>query len=320
MKLPEPQNTLAARIDRAHEDRKEPPRPHLGASLIGHNCDRWLWLSFRWAVMPAFPGRILRLFRRGQLEEQTIVEDLKAVGVDIHANGDEQERIDFGCHIGGSVDGIIESGVPEAPTKQHIAEFKTHSLKSFDQLVLSGVEEAKPMHFVQMQLYMHGTGIDRALYVAVCKNDDRLYTERVRYDAGVAREYLERGRRIVTSDNMPPAMRGASPTWYQCKFCDAYDICHGSRKIKADAVNCRTCAHSTAKEDGTWHCANFDTEIPLEESRKAHRCHVIHPDLVPWVLSDEDSTASTAAYKSSGFRRLILNGIHGSESVEILKC
>jgi hypothetical protein len=316
MIIPPPQNTLIARIDRAHEEQQEPPRPHMGASQLGHHCDRWLWLSFRWAVMPKFPGRILRLFRRGQNEEATIVADLKAAGVDIRANGNEQQRISFGCHIGGSVDGIIESGVPEAPNKRHIAEFKTHSKKSFDEVEAKGVQESKPMHYVQMQLYMHGTEIDRALYVAVCKDDDRLYIERVRYDAEVAVWALNRGRRIVTSPRMPEPCQGASPSWYQCKFCDGFDICHGSNQIKPDAVNCRTCAHSTALESGVWHCALHDMQIPTDASRKAYPCHVLHPDLVPWKMNPDKSTDSTACYEIDG--RDVMNGTDGKASVEVL--
>jgi len=118
-------------IDKSHEDRAERPRPHYGASQAGHKCDRWLWLSFRWAVQPDFSGRILRLFRRGHHEENWIVDDLKAAGVEISYTGDDQKRVDFGCHISGSLDGIIEGGVPEAPKAKHVAEFKTHSLKSF---------------------------------------------------------------------------------------------------------------------------------------------------------------------------------------------
>ena len=74
----------------------------------------------------------------------------------------------FSVRWSGSIDGIIEKGVPEAPTKRHILECKTHSLKSFKDLCDKGVQESKPQHWCQMQLYMHGTGIDRALYFAVC--------------------------------------------------------------------------------------------------------------------------------------------------------
>ena len=181
MKLPA-NLTLVGSIDKYHADSNELPRTHMGASILGHDCDRYLWLHFRWAVIEQFPGRVRRLFRRGHNEEATIVADLRAVGVDIRATSDSQARISFGSHIGGSVDGIIEKGLPESPHKRHIAEFKTHSKKSFDDLERHGVQKLKPMHWAQMQLYMLGTKIDRAAYIAVCKDDDRLYVERVRYE------------------------------------------------------------------------------------------------------------------------------------------
>lgn len=284
MKIPEPNHSIQALIDKYHESLAEPPRPHMGCSQLGHPCDRWLWLSFRWAVQPKFPGRILRLFRRGQMEEAVIVSDLRAIGIDVRCIGEHQVRVNLGAHISGSVDAIIESGVPDAPKKRHIAEFKTHSAKSFSDLEKNGVEKAKPEHYVQMQLYMHGTKIDRALYVAICKDDDRIYTERVRYQKEVAERYIERGRRIALSDRMPEPI-SADPSWYQCKQCPAHEFCHETRLTKH--VNCRTCAHSTAKEDGTWRCEYYDADdIPVEFQRQGCDGHVLHPDLVPWKMRD----------------------------------
>jgi hypothetical protein len=62
------------------EARQSPPRPHLGASQIGNDCNRALWYSFRWAVWPHFDGRTLRLFDRGQREEAVFVEELRRIG------------------------------------------------------------------------------------------------------------------------------------------------------------------------------------------------------------------------------------------------
>jgi hypothetical protein len=262
----------------------------MGCSQLGHPCDRYLWLSFRWAVQPQFPGRILRLFRRGKLEESTIISDLRAIGMDVRTSA-AQERVDFGAHVSGSVDAIIESGVPEAPKKRHVAEFKTHSKKSFDDLEKNGVEKTKPDHWVQMQLYMHGLQIDRALYVAVCKDDDRIYTERVHYQADVAEKYIARGRRLALEDRMPPPI-STDPSWYQCKFCEAHEFCFKTNLTKH--VNCRTCAHSTAKEDSTWRCERHDADgIPVEFQRQGCDSHVLHPDLVPWQRKDglDDWTA-----------------------------
>lgn len=59
-------------------------------------------------------------------------------------------------------------------------------------------------------------------------------------------------------------------------------------------INCRTCAHSTAKEDSTWRCECHDADgIPVDFQRQACDSHVLHPDMVPWQRKDglDDWTA-----------------------------
>ena len=325
MKLPEPMNTITNLIDQYHKAQSERPRPHMGCSALGHPCDRWLWLNFRWAVVEEFEGRILRLFRRGQNEEEIIVRDLRNVGIDVRSS---QARVNFGSHVSGSLDGIIESGVPEAPTKRHVAEFKTHSKKSFDDMVKHGVEKSKPQHWVQMQVYCHGTDIDRALYVAVCKDDDRLHIERVRYDADVAIRAVARGQRIALADRMPEPL-SADPSWYQCRFCAAHSLCHKAAPTKQ--ANCRTCAHSTALADSTWRCERHDADnIPVDFQHTGCDDHIIHPDLVPWPMipSDDGHSVmwrigdrvvenSATAHKS---REILANpDVCGTDEVEAMK-
>lgn len=280
MKLPEPTTTIASLIDASMP--QDGPRPHLGCSLLGHHCDRWLWLSFRHAVIEKFSGRMLRLFRRGQNEEDTIYADLKSAGIDVAGS---QHRVDFGNHISGSIDGVINQGVPESPKKRHVLECKTHSKKSFDDLVKNGVEKSKPMHYVQMQLYMHGLNIDRALYYAVCKDNDEIYTERVRYVKETAEKYIHRGHTITSSDRMPPPC-STDPSWYQCKWCPAHSFCHETHLTKE--VNCRTCALSTAKEDSTWTCEKYGATIPFDAQRTGCDGHVLHPDLVPFERAESN--------------------------------
>lgn len=296
--LPQSQHSIVALIDQYHESKSDKTRPHLGCSMLGHHCDRWLWLSFRWAVIEKFQGRMLRLFRRGHLEESNIVSDLRAIGIEIHSTEGGQSRVAFGSHVSGSLDGIIESGVPESPEKRHIAEFKTHSKKSFDALIKDGVQKSKPTHWAQMQVYMLGKDIDRALYVAVCKDDDRLYTERVKLEKAEAEKLIERGKRIATSDRLPESCAGASADWYQCKFCPAHSFCHGDKLTKQ--VNCRTCAHSTALPSSEWHCQKWDAIIPNDAQYDGCESHVLHPDLVPWQLDGVNSTMTEAVYIVDG--------------------
>lgn len=282
MEIPEPKTTISNLIDQAHETRAEKPRPHMGCSALGHHCERWLWLSFRWAVVEKFQGRILRLFRRGQNEEATIISDLRAIGM--HVAG-TQRRVNFGSHVSGSLDGTA-TGVPGAPRTEHVLEFKTHSLKSFNDLEKNGVAKSKPMHYTQCQVYMHGTDLKRALYVAVCKDDDRIYTERLEYDADHAEKAIAKGQRLALTDRLPPPI-STDPTWFECKMCAAHDFCHGSKTTKE--VNCRTCAHSTPTPESTWTCAKWDDVIPTDAQHTGCESHVIHPDLVPWKRLESPS-------------------------------
>ena len=58
-------------------------RAHLGASLIGKDCERALWFDFRWVTRAQHPGRLLRLFETGQLEEARLVQNLRRTGATV---------------------------------------------------------------------------------------------------------------------------------------------------------------------------------------------------------------------------------------------
>ena len=258
--IPEFEDKIASAIDAHHEATAEPLRPHMGCSMIGHPCDRRLWLAFRWAILEKHPGRVLRLFRRGQNEEATVVQDLRAIGIKVEKTGPNQSRVSFGSHVSGSVDGVVEN-LPNAPKTRAVLEIKTHSAKSFADLKKKTVKESHITHWVQMQCYMYGLDLSRALYFAVCKDTDEIYTEWVHFDKQAAEEAIARAKRIALAERMPEPL-STDPSWYQCKMCPFHDFCHVSKMTKQ--VNCRTCAFSTAKKDGTWRCERHDADdIPV---------------------------------------------------------
>ena len=260
-----------------HEDRN--PRPYMGISMIGHKCDRYLWLMFHWAVKEHFPGRMLRLFERGQEEEIKITDNLKRIGCIVTHTGDDQMEVDFGLNVKGHMDGIIESGLPEAPKKRHVLECKTHNDKSFQELKKKGVKEAKPMHWAQMQCYMLGLGTDRALYFAVNKNDDEIYTERVNLDKDVAELLIKRAQGIVT-DLFIPIGISQDATWWECKICPCWDVCHGTHKTQEK--NCRVCQHCEVDKEGKIMCTRLGfpgVEIPYKVQVKACPHFITRSDL-----------------------------------------
>ena len=240
MKLPEKENTIQSKIDNQIESQEEDQRFHLGLSIIGGPCDRKIWLSFRWAMPQNFSGRMLRLFRRGHREELSMIADLESIGLKVHSI---QKRIEFGCHVSGSIDGIVD-GITEEP---HLLEMKTHNDKSFKELKEKGVEKAKPEHLIQMQCYMYGLDLTRALYFAVNKNDDEYYTERIHADFSPALWAVARGKNIATSDQIPPPLSD-NPSWYQCKMCQYYDWCFDNFNADPIREHCRTCEHCGIRE------------------------------------------------------------------------
>ena len=123
-------NTVAAINESVEAAEKGGHRAHLGGSQIGAPCERALWYQFRWTDKAQFDGRMLRLFRRGQNEEDTMVADLRAAGVEVveldPRTGGQVRVSAVSGHFGGSVDGTAK-GIKEAPNKWVLLEFKTHN-------------------------------------------------------------------------------------------------------------------------------------------------------------------------------------------------
>jgi hypothetical protein len=278
--LPQAQSPTREAIFAAYEaDRDEGFRPHLGASQIGKSCERALWYDFRWITPARFPGRILRLFETGQLEEARLVRNLRRTGatvLDVDPETGRQWRVEaHGGHFGGSLDAVA-LGLIEAPRTWHVVEFKTHSAKSFRELAAKGVAEAKPQHAAQMQVYMHLTGLTRALYIAVCKDNDELHVERVTADHDMGERLLAKAKRVIDAQR-PPARISEDPAWFECRFCDHHDVCHRGGSA---SHTCRSCMHSTPIEGG-WHCGRHDRMLSPADERFPCLQHLYLPDLVP---------------------------------------
>ena len=264
-------------IYRAYEDGRESFRPHLGASLIGRECERELWHTFRWCTVLVHSGRLLRLFETGQLEEDRFVKNLRSVGVEVHdhdeATGRQFGFTDLGGHFAGSIDGAA-IGIREAPKTWYLLEFKTYNDKRFELLKKHGVQIASPEHHAQMVVYMFYLGFTRAFYMAVNKNTDELYSERIKNDSALAGLLQQKAERIIFAPH-PPVRVSSDPEWWKCRYCDHRDICHDGSPA---AVNCRTCQHSTPIEGG-WQCGKRNQMLSYQEQLRGCSDHLYIPEL-----------------------------------------
>lgn len=267
----------------------EPSRDYLGASIIGHPCSRYLWYTFRACCKPDFSGRLYRLFETGNIEEDRVIEDLKSIGYGVKSidpeTGEQYATSFCGGQFSGHLDGIV-TGIPESPKTEHVLEVKSYNAKAFTKLCKDGVKKANPQHYCQMQVYMHGRKLKRALYVAVNKNTDAIYTERIHYNKEEAEALVERARQIITAQEPPPRI-SESPDAYQCNQygqpCDAHAICWGCERVLPIATkSCKQCCYATPNIDkGCWECEKHHVDTPHDDAPCAN--HLCLPGLFPFA-------------------------------------
>ena len=262
------QGRVLPHIDDAYRADEDGYRTHLGASVLGQDCERALFYGWRWAFKGRIRGkkgeppakaesRMRRLWNRGHLEEGRFIALLLMIGVQViqqDENGRQYRMHDLGGHLAGSGDGFC-IGIPDLPLGVPcLSEFKTHSDKSFKELIAYGVKDAKPQHYVQMQQYMHHFGLLYAIYFGINKDTDELHAEIVMYDRVNADTFTERAARVIYAKpgTIPPRIRGGNPGYHVCKYlCDFPEVCYSTKPVDR---NCRTCSHVRVREDGTIRC------------------------------------------------------------------
>lgn len=241
------------------------PRWHLGSSLLGRDCSRYLWYVYRWCHHKKHDGRQQRLFQRGHLEENRFIEYLKGIGCETWNETEDGKQFRISGvmgHYGGSLDGILRLparyGIDCAA---FLNEFKTQGTGAkFTALKKNGVKVEKYEHFAQMCQYGRKYEFKYAIYMATNKNDDDLHIEVVKLDWAIGEE-MEKKAAFIIMKQEPPTKLSENPTYRDCSYCDMAGICH-----KGEAVdrNCRSCSFAVPVENGEWHCNKHKENIPRE--------------------------------------------------------
>lgn len=239
---------------------KSEHRSYVGLSQIGHSCPRYLQYIHYWAFDNTYSTRIQRLFDTGHHAENVMIEDLKTQNIDVFNR--EFPIKGFSGHFRGHIDGVFLSTSDDKEAK--LIEFKTHNDKSFKDLLKKSVKGSKPVHYSQMQSYMGYLNFNNGLYMAMNKNDSTYYFERVRFDPDHFDVLQRKEKEIILSEVLLPRIGTNSPTWFECKFCDAREVCFN--KVEPSR-NCRTCSNVHVMDDGKWVCGFTDDELSVDDQR-----------------------------------------------------
>ena len=245
-------SSMAERINAAvdaaliAEREATPPRTYLGASRLGHACERALQFEFAGAPKDEgadFGGQTLRIFEIGHQLEDLAIRWLRAAGLDLYTRkGNRPDGEQFGFSVaGGRIRGHVDGIIAAAPAPLGIGvpalwECKTMNAKNWRACVKDGVAVAKPVYAAQIalyQAYMEGTvpGISAhpALFTAINKDTAELHHELVPFDAGLAQRMSDRGVRILQATDAGELLPriATNRDFFECRFCPWAARCWG---------------------------------------------------------------------------------------------
>lgn len=236
MKIEVPDLTLQ-RMYRAIEDAHVPDeRDYLGASIIGHDCIRFLYYTYNNYPREPFDAKTLMTFESGHRSEDLAAERLRLMPdvqlITHDENGDQYGFSDFDGKFKGHFDGGI-LGIAEAPKTWHIWEHKECNERKFKEFCKLRNEHGyknvlkiwNPIYYAQGQVYMHYTKLKRH-FTTVSTMGGRDYLScRTDYNKQHAEEYVRKAEMVINAEK-PPQRLSDKPDFYKCRFCDFKDICH----------------------------------------------------------------------------------------------
>ena len=209
-------------------------RRYLGASRLGVACERALQYEYAQAPVDAgreVPGRILRIFERGHVNEDCMVGWLRDAGFDLRTHKADGEQFGFSAADGrlqGHIDGVFVGG-PEGFAYPALWENKCLGSKSWRDLEKNRLAVSKPVYAAQVALYQAYLELHEnpAIFTAVNADTMEIYAELVPFDAALAQRMSDRAVKVITAteagDLLPRTFN--DPTHFECKFCAWQDRC-----------------------------------------------------------------------------------------------
>ena len=237
-----------AAIDAALADERAatPPRTYLGASRLGHACERALQFEFAGAPKDEgadFGGQTLRIFEIGHQLEDLAIRWLRAAGIDLYTRrGNRPDGEQFGFSVaGGRIRGHVDGIIADAPAALGLRtpalwECKTMNAKNWRACVKDGVTKSKPVYAAQIAVYqaymeasVPGISAAPAVFTAINKDTAEMHHELVPFDADLAQRMSDRAVRILQATDAGELLPriATSRDFFECRFCPWAERCWG---------------------------------------------------------------------------------------------
>ena len=203
----------------------EEPRHYIGASSIGHQCERYLWYEFHEPIHKQFSVKQKLTFKIGHYLEKMLIDVLSSIddvtiskaapfNDYLKVNSDELEVFQ------GHMDGIITfSGISA------VLEIKTARDSSFRIFKNKGLYAWSPLYYSQVQSYMGMSEYIHAIVIAINKDTSELQVEHVKYDDIFYSSLVSKAQSIIESKE-PLSRINNSPLFFKCRLCPYKEKCH----------------------------------------------------------------------------------------------
>lgn len=231
--------TLDAMRDACERAGNKPSeRDYLGASLIGEDCSRKIWYSYKKYPKLPFKAETLWAFEDGRRTEDLLAARLRMIdGIELHTHDEHGNQFGFaalGGKFKGHCDGVIR-GLKQAPTAWNVWEAKCSKHEKFEQFKKEKSKNGEKNtlkawnanYFIQAQLYMHFLQIDRHYLIVALSGGRDVDSCRTEYQPDVAENAINKADSIL-QHNVPPKRISEKPDFYQCRWCDYREICHNA--------------------------------------------------------------------------------------------
>lgn len=234
----------------------EQPRGYLGASAIGGECMRKTWAQWR-NLGDGFPGRIKRLFKSGDIYEERMRHELRAIGFDMY--GDQSRFESFGGRVKGHTDGFMTiADLPpalwEAKSANHSRTLKLDKLRRELRDDSEALKQWDRKYWAQCHVYMAAFELDVCLFTVSDKDNDRMVCLLFARDDEAVKDTGVRAAAILGADG-PPERAWERAQWSCNNMCDHCDWCWNGKPLPKQCGTCKMW------KDGI--CTKFD--LPAHE-------------------------------------------------------